>query len=198
MSDRPYSHVKQHHQLAQAKPSGASAVPCAPDELVPAHLLSGGEIVVLAIKPSLLFVLFRSFRWIVAVALLIALGYSLAGHVGWLNARGMVRFAALLALIPVVVALLQWFSRLYVLTNRRVMRIRGIFNVNVFECPLSRIQNTFLTLALYERVFRLGSIAFATAGTGGVEAVWENIAHPLEIHERVRNAVRRAQNSGGV
>jgi len=184
-------------RLAQAKARG-QAVPYTPESVVPEHLLSGGEIVLLAIKPSLLFVLFRSFRWVVMVTILAVPAYSLADRVGWLHARGLVQVAAGLVVLRLGFALLQWVSRLYVLTNRRVMRIRGIFNVDIFECPLEKIQNTFLTLGLHERIFRLGSIAFATAGTGGVEAVWENIAHPLEVHERVRDAIRRARGGQGL
>jgi hypothetical protein len=96
------------------------------------------------------------------------------------------------------VAALQWVSRLYVLTNRRIMRLTGILNVDLFECPLTKIQHTYLTLAWYERLTGVGTIAFATSGTGGTEASWTHVQNPLELHERVRSAIHRAQrpNSG--
>jgi hypothetical protein len=31
----------------------------------------------------------------------------------------------------------------------------------------------------------LGSIHFSTAGTGGTEASWEMIAHPLQVHQQI-------------
>lgn len=161
---------------------------------MPAQLLDGGELVILAIKPSLWFILFVSARWLIGTiliaALLLQLGTSLSLY--GLGPAALIKAALAIIAARLAIGLLQWVSRLYVLTNRRVMRIRGIFHVDIFECPLTRIQNTFLTLAIHERLVRLGSIHFATAGTGRVEATWQHIAHPLEVHERLRQAIRRA------
>ena len=72
----------------------------------------------------------------------------------------------------------------------------SIYNIELFECPLVKIQNTFLTLAWYERLLRLGSVHFATAGTGQVEATWQHINHPVEIHRKVCDAIERANRNG--
>lgn len=189
---RPTKDVVAH---AEGQAGPAVGLPMA--QVVPAHLLDGGEIVHFALKPSPWFVVIVSIRWIlVGVALtyfsmsewapigsrwyLWYLGFSLAtARVGW--------------------GLLEWVSRLYVLTNRRVMRIRGIFNVELFECSLDRIQNTYLTLSVPERLTRTGTVSFQTAaGSGGSTgtASWRIVARPLEVHERLREAVHRARNRG--
>lgn len=167
----------------------------AADPTIPAHLLDGGEIVLLKIKPSMWFILFASFRTLLAAGLVAVLSAPLSQALDPLGLSQpiLVRIAMVLAFARLAIATLQWVSRLYVLTNRRIMRIRGIFNVDIFECYLTRIQNTFLHLAIYERLFALGSIGFATAGTGGIEASWENLNHPLEVHERIRAAIRKSQ-----
>ncbi len=163
-------------------------------ELLPAHLLDGGEIIILAIKPSLWFIVFTSTRWLVAMGLIALLARFIGEHIPQLNSITIIQAASGLAAARLGFAVLQWVSRLYVLTNRRIMRLTGILNVDLFECPLTKIQNTYLTLAWYERLTRLGTISFATAGTGGVEASWTNVNNPLELHERVRSAIHRAQN----
>jgi uncharacterized membrane protein YdbT with pleckstrin-like domain len=106
---------------------------------------------------------------------------------------------AVIIFVQLLAAVLQWTSRLYVLTDRRVMRIKGILNIDIFECPLVKIQNTYMTLSWYERIFGLGTILFATAGTAGLEAAWQNINQPLEVHELIRKAIFEAQrrNPGG-
>jgi membrane protein YdbS with pleckstrin-like domain len=178
--------------------ANAGHAPVAAAEILPAHLLGGDEIVILAVKPSLWFVLFQSFRWLAAMAVVVwCVGWW--GHLAPLVKTPLVVNAAVaIAAARVGLALLQWVSRLYVLTNRRVMRIKGILNVDLFECPLTKIQNTYLTLSWYERLFGLGSIIFATAGTAGFEPSWININHPLEVHDQVRAAINRAQqNSPG-
>lgn len=163
--------------------------------LVPAHLLDGGEIVILAIKPSLWFIVFASARWLVLMSLIIIAAGWLGRHLPHLNTPTIVHAALALAAARVALAILQWVSRLYILTNRRIMRLTGILNIDLFECPLTKIQNTYLTLTWYERLTRLGTISFATAGTGGIEASWINVNNPLELHERLRSAIHRAQKS---
>jgi len=162
-----------------------------PAHVVPAQLLDGDEIVILAIKPSLWFVIFVSFRWLVAMGLLVAGAIWLIPQPTWQAIT--IQAAVGVAAVRLIVGLLQWASRLYILTDRRVRLIRGVFNVRVFECSLVRIQHTELRLAIHERLLRLGSIWFTTAGTGLVDAVWLHLARPLEVHERVREAINRAK-----
>ncbi len=183
--------------LVEANAAGEPGV-LESDQAIPAHLLDGGEIVLLKIKPSLWFILFASFRMLLGTGLIIVVSEPLS-RLLWpvgLSQTILVKMAVTLACVRVGVATLQWVSRLYVLTNRRIMRIRGVFNVDLFECQLTRLQNTFARFAIYERIFGLGTIGFATAGTGGIEAAWENINHPLEVHERIRAAIRKAHGNG--
>jgi uncharacterized membrane protein YdbT with pleckstrin-like domain len=180
-----------HPHLTEAGGAQREAVGAA--NLVPEHLLDGGEIVILAIKPSLWFIVFASARWLIFMSLIIIAAGWLGRHLPHINTPTIVQAALALAAARVAFAILQWVSRLYILTNRRIMRLTGILNIDLFECPLTKIQNTYLTLTWYERLTRLGTISFATAGTGGVEASWTNVNNPLELHERLRSAIHRAQ-----
>ena len=175
---------------------GASTEAIAAASLVPEHLLDGDEIVIFAIKPSLWFVVYRSFRWLVSMVVVIMMAGFIRQRIPEFNTLWIVQAAVVLGAARFVMALLQWVSRLYVLTNRRILRLTGVLNVDLFECSLTKIQNTYLTMAWYERLVGVGSISFATAGTGGIEASWINVNNPLEIHERVRSAIHRAQRPG--
>jgi uncharacterized membrane protein YdbT with pleckstrin-like domain len=94
---------------------------------------------------------------------------------------------------------LDWANRLYVLTDRRVIRRRGVFQVDVFEARLDRIQQTSVLQLVRERIFGLGSIAFATAGTSRLEALWEAVYAPFEVQKTVIEAIDRyGRGSGGV
>jgi hypothetical protein len=181
--------------LHQAHAESPPVAGLAAEELVPARLLNGGELVILAIKPSLWYIPIWSFRWILAMGLVV--GLALWSEPRWTptTSKVVMQAAIVLLLLRVGLATLQWVSRLYVLTNRRLMRIRGILNVDIFECQLPKIQNTFLRLSWYERLLRLGSIDIATAGTGVVEATWHNVPRPLEVHEAIRKAI--VQSRGG-
>ena len=191
------AHEDTHKAVNSTTPSATAPTISSLVGVVPEKLLDEGEIVILAIKPSLWSILFNSTKVLVALVVLVALASYLPtsafDRIG-VSMTTACQIVVVLMILQLTVAFLQWLSRVYVLTNRRVMRIQGVLNVEVFEAPLLKIQNTFITLAIHERVFRLGSIHFATAGTGLLEATWMNVNSPLETHEIVRNAIRHAQS----
>jgi uncharacterized membrane protein YdbT with pleckstrin-like domain len=180
---------------AEGPTSGVVRLPV--EALVPAHLLDGGEVVLFAIKPSPWFVLIVSLRWL-AVAILLGILANrdlLPSGVRWYLYQSAVAVAG----FRLGWAILEWVSRLYVLTNHRVMRIRGVFYVELFECTLSKLQNTYATFSLAERLTRTGTITFQTAAAGGGPggtASWRIVSRPLEVHQKLREAIRREQNRG--
>jgi membrane protein YdbS with pleckstrin-like domain len=162
--------------------------------VVPAHLLGDGEQIILAIKPSLWFIVFHSAPLIVIMTLfLIGLRYFFPGEGLSSWSRTIHQVVAAVIFLRLLTSVLLWTSRLYILTDRRILRIKGIFNIDLFECPLVKIQNTFMSLAWYERLLGLGTILFATAGTAGAEAAWQNINQPLEVNELIQKAIIDAQ-----
>jgi uncharacterized membrane protein YdbT with pleckstrin-like domain len=174
---------------AEGRGGAVLAVPSA----VPAHLLDGDEIICFAIKPSPWFVLLVSLRWIVLAVVVGLLADSrwAPAHLRWYLWQSAVWIAAL----RLGWAVLEWVSRLYVLTDRRAVRIRGVFNVELFECPLSRIQDTYVSLSIAERLTRIGTVTFRTASGGG-GASWRMVSRPLEVHEKLREAIRKSGARG--
>ncbi len=156
--------------------------------------LDGDEIIQLSIKPSLWFIAVVSIKWVLAAALLGAV-VAVALRGGGTR-EGLVTFQLLagIAVARVAVAALQWASQLYVLTNRRVMRFRGILSVNVVGCPLTRISAADLRMLGYERWLRLGSVHMTPVAPELPAVVWDHLAHPAEIHEHLLRAIRKAQS----
>ena len=176
-------------------PSADPAAALFPPVAVPARLIQPGELVVLAIKPSLCFIPLVSLPIFTLAAAVLVLAYLLERLApSLLPLRTVLALCLTGCLARLLVAVLQWVARLYVLTDRRVMRVKGVLDIDIFECPLSRIQNTFLSLTLSERVCAVGTLFFATAGTAGVEAAWLMIARPREVHEIVIRHIQRAQH----
>jgi hypothetical protein len=155
--------------------------------------LGGDEIIQLSIKPSLWFIAVVSVKW---VATVIVLGGLLAVALrGWVTREALVAFQllAVVAVARVAVAALQWASQLYVLTNRRVMRFRGILNVHVVACPLTKITAADLRVLGYERWLRLGSVHMTPVAPELPAVLWDHLAHPTEIHGHLLHAIRKAQ-----
>ena len=163
-------------------------------------LLGDGEVVIAVLRPSLWYVLL----WPLGSLLFIAgLVFALAWltRFQWAGWTEMQAFGLGLFLVGIRLGwqFLDWANRLYVLTDRRVMRRRGVFQVDVFEARLDRIQQTSVLQLVRERIFGLGSIAFATAGTSRLEAVWEAVRAPFEVQKTVLDAIDRyGRGNGGV
>lgn len=84
-------------------------------------------------------------------------------------------------------------ARQYVLTNLRILRIRGVFQRSVIDAPLDRIQHVTITRLLRERLTGLGTLGFATAGTAWTEVHWLMVSRPAERLEAVRRAIDAAK-----
>jgi uncharacterized membrane protein YdbT with pleckstrin-like domain len=157
------------------------------------ELLERDEIVEFSIKPSPWFIAIVSGPLVVLVGVLAAAVAFATRDSGTQYAAYAVPLAVLVAVLRVVMASLQWASRVYILTNRRVMRLSGILNPDVAGCPLRRIAKVDLHVDTAQRVLRLGSISMASTGPPSETIVWEHVARPTHIHERLVRAIRRAQ-----
>lgn len=162
--------------------------------MLPQELLQSGETIILLLKPSPWYILLQSLGFIAGTAVLVVLlimlwrsGYSMWG----IGKRDIVVLGLAAIGARLFWQFLEWLSRIYVLTDRRVIRIRGVIRVHVFETRLQQIQHTTLFFSLRERIFGLGTLGFATAGTALTEAYWQMLAHPMEVQRVVIETINR-------
>jgi len=165
---------------------------------LPANLLSDNEIVILLLKPSPWYILLESLGSLAVLGVIIAALAFSHEVLGWdfISRRTLILTAAVLGFIRLAWQFLEWLSRTYVLTDRRVFRIRGVVQVEVFQAPLARLQHTGLSFTLRERLFGLGTIAFATAGSAYPEAYWVMLRRPIQVHKQVLDAIDRYGGGG--
>ena len=161
--------------------------------LLTGHLLRDGEVVLLILKPSLWFIVFNSMRFAAAV-LIIAIGAQL-----WMPSRVYLSVAyagAFLLAGRVMWSVLQWMGRLYVLTDMRIVRLSGVFNVEIFDCALRKVATARLTRTFREKLWRLGSIEIVPADDSCTPSVWQTVRRPGEVHAKVRATIERAKQGG--
>ncbi len=161
--------------------------------MLPAELLQPTEIIVLLLKPSAWFIVLSCIGSlaVILVATVIALALIDRNISIGLGRQDVILLAIGLTIARLFWQVLEWLSRVYVLTDQRVIRVRGVVRVSVFETPIKQVQHTNTSFSLRERFFGLGTIGFATAGTGIVEAQWEMLAQPLEVHRIVVQTLNR-------
>jgi len=156
---------------------------------LPAELIEDDEVVLLMLRPSLMFVPLASLGAAV-VALVLAL---LAIRISWIPWSETAAYAlgVAVAAARLLWQCLDWSCRIYVLTDRRIIRRMGVLRVSVFEAPLRNIQHTSVFRLLRERLLGLGSIGFATAGSDVFDAFWVMVRQPFGVHRTVVEAIRR-------
>ncbi len=170
--------------------------------LLPQQLLQSGEVIILLIKPSPWYIVLESLRFLAVIAALLAAALASTGWLADYTNLDLVLTKLDLVLLALgimgarlVWQFLEWLSRVYVLTDRRVIQIMGFFRVQVFETQLKKIQHTVTLFSIRERLFSLGTIGFATAGTDAVEAIWRMVSKPLEVHRVVIETLNRYRTS---
>ncbi|HEX8915324.1 MAG TPA: PH domain-containing protein [Humisphaera sp.] len=179
---------------------GAAAVrdkrPLAPAlaALLTGHVLRDGEVILLVLRPSLWYVVLTSLKFAAAMAIVAtASKLWLPENAAWYY----VEAAMFLVVGRLMWALLNWVGRLYVLTDQRVLRLSGVFAVEIFDCPLRKVAHTRVTRTVRERVLRLGSIEIFPADDGLAPGVWQTVRRPREVRDAIQAAIRKAKNRGG-
>ena len=159
--------------------------------LLTGHILRDGEVVLLILKPSLWFIVFSSMRFL-AAGLIAVIAAKL-----WLHnshaVTSIIYTATFLVAGRVMWAVLQWMGRLYVLTDLRVVRLSGVFNVEVVDCALRKVAQARLTRTFREKLWRLGSIEIVPLDDSCPTSVWQTVKRPAEVHAKIQSTIDRAK-----
>jgi uncharacterized membrane protein YdbT with pleckstrin-like domain len=103
--------------------------------------------------------------------------------------------ATVLAIIPLFDMerhLLDWRSRQYIITNRRVVQISGIINKNVSDSSLEKVNDVKLTQSFWGRFFGFGDIEILTASELGAN-VFQYIGDPITFKKTMMDAKNRLE-----
>lgn len=93
--------------------------------------------------------------------------------------------------------LIGWFRRVstnYVITNQRLRISRGIVRREVQETRLDRVQNVNFNQSVVDRMLRVGSVDFDTAGTDDSEFVFEWVNNPEAVVRSVNDAIHEHES----
>ena len=163
--------------------------------LLSRHILRDGEVVILLLKPSPFFIALTSLRFIAIVALLVTAVFLFDLNDRFhLNTLAVIEAGIFLAAGRLMFAVLQWMARLYVLTDLRVLRISGVFNVQIFDCPLRKVARTRVLQSTRDRLLGVGSIEIIPMDDAEPEGVWQTIAKPRMVHEQVVATINKAKH----
>src|SRR2546423_10939209 len=154
--------IKRTSTSLNAEGAGAAAVhpPAATSlaQLVSRQVLRDGELVILLLKPSLWYILLSALRFAAVVLLAMIATRVFDDYLPPLNKLAITEAGVFLIAGRVMWAVMQWSSRLYVLTDMRIISIWGVFNASVFHCPPRKIARARLIFSARERLLRVGAV----------------------------------------
>jgi len=105
--------------------------------------------------------------------------------VGWI--------AIVVAVIPlseVVRIFSDWLNERYVITNRRVMEVRGIINKHVSDSALEKVNDVQLEQSVVGRILGYGTVRIITGSDVGVN-MFRRISNPVRFKREMLNAKER-------
>lgn len=161
-------------------------------QALPEGLVDDDEVVILLLRPSMLYIPLASLSGLLVIAV-VTLALMYLGRLVGMPGTDTVAFGLGVAggIARLAWQGLEWWSRLYVLTDRRVLRRKGVLRPTVFEAKLRDIQHTSVFRRLRERTCGLGSIGFASAGSEVFNAFWVMIRQPFAVHRTIVEAIER-------
>lgn len=167
-------------------------LPASLTSLLAGHVLRDGEAVILILKPSLWYITLSSLRFGAAVLIaLIGIQLWVPHPRLYLDAGGFLLLGRLLW------SVLTWMARLYVLTDQRILRLSGVFVIEILDCPLRKVARTRVFATFRERLLGLGSIEIIPQDESRRSSAWQTVKRPREVNEQIVAAIRRARQGNG-
>jgi uncharacterized membrane protein YdbT with pleckstrin-like domain len=93
--------------------------------------------------------------------------------------------------LVVLVGFIRRISTVYAITNQRLRIKRGILSKRIQQTRIDRVQNVNTDQSVIDRMLRVGTVDFDTAGTDDSDFTFVGVSNP----HRVVEAVDRAQHA---
>ena len=126
--------------------------------------------------------------WALLVDVLVAV-FIVAAAVILAGLNDKLVFLIVLVVFPVVhfvVRYLYWYNEQYLVTNRRVIRIRGVINKHVSDSSLEKVNDVVLEQSIVGRILGYGTVQIITGSDIGVD-IFRHIARPVHFKTEMLN-----------
>jgi uncharacterized membrane protein YdbT with pleckstrin-like domain len=150
--------------------------------------LHDGEQIIFEGHPSWRATLAFYIQGLLAVAVIAAIAWLVSS--AGLGAAILVGGGALL----VLGGFIKRMATIYTITNQRLRIKRGILAKKVQQTRIDRVQNVNTDQSVLQRVLRVGTVDFDTAGTDDSDFTFAGVSSPSKVVE----AVDRAQHAAAV
>ena len=139
------------------------------------------------------FVLFSNILLEILLVVLLVVGISAAAVVNPLAGFGFI--LVLVPLIGMLRDILIWRNREYIVTNRRVIQINGVFSKDVVDSSLEKVNDVKMSQSMFGRMFDYGDVEILTASEMGIN-LFKRIGDPVKFKTAMLNAKEKLGYEG--
>ena len=93
-------------------------------------------------------------------------------------------FVAVVCLVILAGAYLQWIFTLFVVTSDRIIYRSGVIAKNGIEIPLERLNNINFDQTIFERLIGAGTLIIESAGEDG-RSTFKDVRHPDAVQQEI-------------
>ncbi len=182
----------------------------------PKGLLTADETVLLELKPSAVPFVIGPALGLSTILIVLLIGFASLAMLDFSSAVqtcGLpLVFLAIILVITSYLGYLTWRNTFFAVTDKRVLQKSGLIGTNAFDAPLTSVQNVTMLQPWFYKLFGVGTIVFATSGTGGGAAVqraqasryfanamwlagnivWAGVRDPVSARRRVQELIDAA------
>jgi len=130
----------------------------------------------------------------VAISIVI-IGLSIGG---FLLSPPFTLFGLLLLLVPIghlLIRLWVWSSKQYIITNRRIIQVSGMFNKRVSDTALEKVNDIVMEQSAWGRLLKFGDIEIISGSESGID-VFRRIADPIGFKKTLLDQKGASGGSG--
>ncbi|NTV65229.1 MAG: PH domain-containing protein [Oscillochloris sp.] len=172
------------------------------------QLLGRGEQILYIARQHLFVLIANILAELSLIALLVAAGVAsnwafrtnTTPLVGSLTASSLILLLCVVISVIVMISgfidYLRWNTEQYVITDRRVIQIRGIMNKRVIDSSLDKINDVELRQSLVGRMMNFGTVEILTASDEGINMM-DRIEGPLEFKKAMLDAKHNHERGYG-
>lgn len=95
---------------------------------------------------------------------------------------------SVMILISAFLDYLRWNNETYIITDMRVIQLRGVFNKNVIDSSLEKINDISLRQTWLGQLFGFGDIEILTAAADSRANVLRRMSHPIQFKRALLEA----------
>jgi uncharacterized membrane protein YdbT with pleckstrin-like domain len=147
-------------------------------------LMGRNEQIVFLTRQHWLVLVWAALTDVFAVVLIIVASVLLYNKIS--EGLGLLAVLIVFPVVHFVVRFLNWYNEQYLVTNRRVMQIRGVINKHVSDSSLEKVNDVVLDQSILGRLLGYGTVEIITGSDIGVN-FFKHIAQPVRFKTEMLN-----------